>query len=230
MKLDMTSSQPALRQLELSDKDVLCTKDKTLRHHPGNCFFRAHIDKMLPTYKSVTSKLNKMNLTKQIVDELEMFHGMRFVKFNDETASWEQVDSSVAREKVGHAIRFAIRREQKQALKKETTKTALKARTVYKVRSTMEACHVVSDYSSSDEESTGVLDQQDQETMQPTASSVSPDYTRSSLDNIMSSVNISHDCIMGSEMTPMSQSESTSLVWTQEDFQFLMNETVLFQE
>ena len=35
---------------------------------------------------------------------------------------------------------------------------------------------------------------------------------------------------MDSELTPMSQSESTLLVWTQEDFQFLMNETVLFQE
>ena len=193
MKLDLTySSQPALRQLELSDKDVLCTKDKTLRHHPGNCFFRAHIDKMLPAYKSVTSKLDKMNLTKQIVDELEMFYGMRFVKFNDETASWEQVDSSVAREKVGHTIRFAIRREQKQAVKKQT-KTALKARTMCKVRSTMEACHVVSDCGSSDEESTGVLDQQEQETLEPTASSVSPDCTISSLDNIMSSVNLSHE-------------------------------------
>ena len=222
--LDLTfnSSQPALRQLELSDKDVLCTKDKTLRHHPGNCFFRAHIDKMLPAYKTVTSKLDKMNLTKQIVDELQLFHGMRFVKFNEETASWMEVDSYVAREKVGHTIRFAIQREQKQALKKkQTKKTTLKASKMCKVRSTME---VVSECTSSDEESTGDLDHKDQETFEPNPSVVlSSSAARSSPDTIISSLNL-----MENDMAPMTELDSSALSWTQEDFDFLMNETGLF--
>ena len=110
-------SQPVLRQLELHENDILCTKDKSLRNHPGNCLFRAHIDKILPTYKLTKSKLEKMNITKRVVHDLKMNHKVRFVKFDEETASWIEVDSNIAREKVGHAIRFALRRQEKQALK-----------------------------------------------------------------------------------------------------------------
>ena len=58
-----------------------------------------------------------MKITRMIVDNLKLTYKVRFVKFDEETASWIEVDSMVAREKVGHAIRFAIRRQEKQALK-----------------------------------------------------------------------------------------------------------------
>ena len=221
MKLDMTNSQPALRQLELQDNDVLCTKDKTLLNHPGNCFFRAHIEKMLPTYKRATSKLEKMNITKMIVDELQMIHNIRFVKFSEETASWEEVDGFVAREKVGHAIRFAIQREKKQALKADKKKKASLIRKTQK-----ESYNADSD--SSSDESTGVLDNSDRDTMEPvpTCSSSSPERKTSSSNMKISDL----PRLTNIDLEPMDESESSSFVWTKEDFHFLLNETCLFQQ
>ena len=116
MKL-VHEAYPAFGRLELQDNDILCTKDKSLRNHPGNCFFRAHIDRLWPTYKQNKSKLERMKITRMIVDKLKFTHKVRFVKFDEETASWIEVDSMVAREKVGQAIRLAIRRQEKKALK-----------------------------------------------------------------------------------------------------------------
>ncbi|KAL7571867.1 hypothetical protein ACA910_002940 [Epithemia clementina (nom. ined.)] len=227
-------TEPALKQCELQNNDVLCTKDKTLRHHPGNCFFRAYIDKMLPTYKQAKCKLEKMNITKTIVDELQMNHGIRFVKFDEETTSWVEVDDLTAREKVGHAIRFAMRREEKQAIKATNKKSNRALRQLKHV-----ACSVAE--SSSDESSSCEMEKCDQNTMEQhlrTAFCSSPS-SNSCNEETANTAAISGACQEVDETTnfdfllaiPMNAcgQESSDFVWTVEDANFLLNQTGLFQ-
>ena len=146
MKL-VHEAYPALRHLGLQDNDILCMKDKSLHNHPGNCFFHAHIDKLWPTYTQSKSKLERMKFTKMIVDNLKLSHKVRFVKFDEETASWIEVDSVVAREKVGQVIQLAIHCQEKQALK------AMKKAQAYHLLSFITSMDVSSSESeSSDEE------------------------------------------------------------------------------
>ncbi|KAL7571869.1 hypothetical protein ACA910_002941 [Epithemia clementina (nom. ined.)] len=244
MKNDMAQKEdPALPQLELRDRDVLCTKDKTLRHHPGNCYFRDFIDNMLPTYKQATSKLQKMNITKAIVDELQISHGIRFVKFDDETASWVVVDTLVAREKVGHAIRFAIRREEKQALKasKKSSMPVSQSQHSNTTNSADSSEDESSEGADVDKKQTGIerppMDQEDGGCA--TGLSFLPFQNKPPYSSYKSDTMDTQDGCIGKQddketarridsLRPLDDRES-SILWTTEDANFLLNETSLFQ-
>ena len=217
MKL-IHESYPALRHLELQDNDILCTKDKSLRNHPGNCFFRAHIDKLLAAYKQNKSKLERMKITRMIVDNLKLTHKVRFVKFDEETASWIEVDSMVAREKVGQAIRSAIRRQEKQALKAKK-----------KARAHHPLSFITSmDVSSSESESSD--DEMDrEETPEATTTSSSIDSQTQERDMNTSSSNLKKEGELSIEFEPLDTSKSSTHCWTSDDFNFLLHETDLFE-
>ena len=214
MKL-VHEAYPTLRQLELQDNDILCTKDKSLRNHPGNCFFRAHIDKLWPTYKQSKSKLERMKFTKMIVDNLKLTHKVRFVKFDEETASWIEVDSMVAREKVGQAIRLAIRRQEKQALK-----AMKKAQARHPLRFITSMDVSSSESESSDEE------MECEEAPEATTSSSPIDSQTQEQDMNTSSSNPSELSI---DIESLDTSKSSTDSWTSDDCNFLLNQTDLFE-
>ena len=214
MKL-IHESYPALRHLELQDNDILCTKDKSLRNHPGNCFFRAHIDKLLPTYKQNKSKLERMKITRMVVDSLKLTHKVRFVKFDEETASWIEVDSMVAREKVGQAIRLAIRRQDKQALKAKK-----------KARAHHPLSFITSmDVSSSESESSD--DEMEREET-PVATTTSAPIDSQTQEQTSSS-NLKKEGELSIDFEPLDTSKSSTYCWTSDDFNFLLHETDLFE-
>ena len=224
--MEMNEYQPELFQLELQENDVLCTKDKSLRNHPGNCLFRAHIDKMIPIYREKKSKLERMNVTRMIVDDLRMNHSVRFVKFDDETASWVEVEPTVAREKVGHAIRSAMHREEKKAIKARKKK-----------QDRQSSSGAATFDSSSDTESIKAMENGSMETiMENVASSLSAasgdkmgEYQEPS-EHSSSSGGRGGDDGMGLRdvVEPMENGESSKCSWTSDDVHFLLNETELF--
>ena len=139
---------------DLSDSDVLCTRDKSLlRHHPGNCFFRAHIDTIIPVYKQAETKLEKMDVIRGVVDDLRIHHRVRFVKLDATTSSWIEVEDMIAREKVGQAIRSAIHRKEKKKKQRVVPKNTRKALADAAARRSLAALATSMNESSSESES-----------------------------------------------------------------------------
>ncbi|KAL7568207.1 hypothetical protein ACA910_004208 [Epithemia clementina (nom. ined.)] len=99
----------AKNQHELGELDILCSKDKSLSTHPGNRLFRGMIEEAKAPYNKALDKATKMKITKNIVDRLHDELGCRFVKFDNSTAAWVELSRIESRDKVGHALRFAIK-------------------------------------------------------------------------------------------------------------------------
>jgi len=119
---------------EPDDNDVLCGRDKSYNRHPGNKVFKAVIAAKAHLYCATTTKQEKMNMTKLIVNTLKTEHGTRFlkpVKFKGVATPtspsspeqsivptslhvWEEISDQLARDKVSHSLRFtASQRERK---------------------------------------------------------------------------------------------------------------------
>jgi hypothetical protein len=87
--------------------DILCGKDKTFNKHQGNRVFRQTISAFQDAYAKAASKQHKMNITKEIVQNLQAEHGSRFVKL--QKGHWQEISEQMARDKVSHALRFAAK-------------------------------------------------------------------------------------------------------------------------
>ncbi|KAL7580397.1 hypothetical protein ACA910_004422 [Epithemia clementina (nom. ined.)] len=111
--LEKTQEQQQYRHHEIGELDILCSKDKSLSNHPGNRLFRELIEDAAASYGKATDKASKMKITKSIVDCLQNDHGCRFVKFDSDLAHWVELNPVESRDKVGHALRFAIRSHSK---------------------------------------------------------------------------------------------------------------------
>lgn len=95
-----------------SPYDILCGKDKSFSHHPGNLIFRDVILSFQERYANANSKPEKMQITKEIVQMLQATYNSRFIKLKPqggETQVWGEISDQAARDKVSHALRFASR-------------------------------------------------------------------------------------------------------------------------
>lgn len=104
--------------LEPLQYDILCGQDKTWSNHYGNQMFRNQIMEHLPTYRTANKKV-KMTLTKQIINTLKSQYNARFIrpaKQNDnQNDVWELITDQLARDKVSHALRFALKQSVRSA-------------------------------------------------------------------------------------------------------------------
>jgi hypothetical protein len=89
--------------------DILCGKDKSFNNHHGNQIFRDVIFSYRRVYAQAWTKVDKMNLTKEIVHLLQTKHNARFLKCGNAVDVWEEISNQAARDKVSHALRFAAR-------------------------------------------------------------------------------------------------------------------------
>lgn len=102
-------------------EDILCGKEKHCVSHPGSLNFRAVIDKYASKYQEAVTKQEKMNVTKEIYDNLGA-QKSRFLKFNAEADGWEELSSLLARDKISHALRFANREKKAPSASKPRSK------------------------------------------------------------------------------------------------------------
>lgn len=123
---------------EIRPLDILCGKDKSLRSHPGNRLFRKIIEETKPSYRNASDKLTKMKITKGVLDCLRKNHGCRFVKFDPDLTEWAELTPAQMRDKIGHALRFALRRSNHRSQSSESSlDSSGSASSVTKKRTTM---------------------------------------------------------------------------------------------
>jgi hypothetical protein len=100
-----TSTRSVVSKGDITEKDVLCGRDKITHSHGGNKRFLSLIKKHREAYQNSTSREDKTRLSSDIVKMIR-FGGGRFLKCtNDSTGEYEDQDDIVAREKVAHALR-----------------------------------------------------------------------------------------------------------------------------
>jgi hypothetical protein len=95
--------------------DILCGQSRICATHTGNCRFQVVLDIYAPKYENISSKQEKMALTKEIVGCIHMAGG-KFLKYKD--GVWEEIPDVMARDKCSHALRTKVaswRRQQEQA-------------------------------------------------------------------------------------------------------------------
>jgi hypothetical protein len=119
------SSSPATSSFPIKNPrplDVKCGQDKTFEKHHGNVVLRNKIFSLVPTYKTMKNMTSKAGKKKQatsiirgIVNAMKAEHGSRFIRFKTDGNYWEEITPSLARDKVSHAIRTVIRKEEKKS-------------------------------------------------------------------------------------------------------------------
>merc|ERR1712194_931690 len=87
--------------------------------HPGNRTFHRVLGDYAHTYNIVTSKQEKMQMTKAIVLTIHD-SGSRFLKFREDM--WEEISTVAARQKVGHALRTRLKPKPEKKKPKAKTK------------------------------------------------------------------------------------------------------------
>jgi hypothetical protein len=107
-----------------SKLDILCGQSRICASHAGNRRFQAVLDIYAPRYDSVTSKQEKMFITKEIVACIRSAGG-RFLKFK--AGLWEEISDVTARDKVSHALRTKVaswKRQQEETANGDKSSTA----------------------------------------------------------------------------------------------------------
>ena len=116
-------------QLESSSEDihpyaVVCGRDKLAQSHPGNKFFRNLVQSHRERYQDAHRRKDKKAVATGIIDTI-LHHGGCFLRFDDETRSWVELDQAESYEKVSHALRSA--KAPKARVKRRTPSQVLKA-------------------------------------------------------------------------------------------------------
>ena len=97
--------------------DVICAKGRRAACHFGNIVFRDTIELHLERYQNAMSKLDKSIIVIEIVDEIRSRTlGGGFIQkkkdpSNGNKTIWVEIGDTMARSKVGHAIRDTMRKK-----------------------------------------------------------------------------------------------------------------------
>lgn len=82
--------------------------------HEGSRRFRTVIECYKTQYQQSLTKFDKTSVTREIYDAL-CGVGSRFLKYHAALGMWEEVTPTAARDKIGHALRFANRSNRRAA-------------------------------------------------------------------------------------------------------------------
>lgn len=103
---------PPAPRIVPNENDVLCGKTRQCLVHHGSVQFRYLIESYTERYEKAEDKYSKMSLTREIYNRVSQT--ARFLRYNQKVGGWEELTAAVARDKVGHALRFSsIRRSKK---------------------------------------------------------------------------------------------------------------------
>ncbi|CAJ1934477.1 unnamed protein product [Cylindrotheca closterium] len=117
--------------------DVLCCGGKEGSEHVGNRRYRLCIANNLTAYRNAKSKYHKSMLVSKIVASVKerAENGIGgFVKKDRSTGRWFQVEDKLAREKVSHALRDAIKVQKRKEARQRKISDRLDTRVSPNIR------------------------------------------------------------------------------------------------
>lgn len=126
-----------------TENDILCGKDKSFSKHKGSQMFRDAIMSNMTEYRMAAGKPDRMRLTKRIVDTLKEQYNARFlrlVELGDDMQLWEEISDQQARDKISHALRFALTKEDNTIMKKNKALAPKKQQRRYRRRASVASC------------------------------------------------------------------------------------------
>jgi hypothetical protein len=97
--------------------DIKCGQDKAYELHYGNQLLRTKMKESAPRYQQIALLSNdsgkkklKSFLIKQIVWDMRMHCGSRFLRFDRFSQSWIEIPERLAHEKVSHSLRTYMKK------------------------------------------------------------------------------------------------------------------------
>jgi hypothetical protein len=93
----------------LGKRDVLCTKEGAYSTHEGNLLFRWVIQEHVKYYHASYTKGQKMRITRSVLQTMTREYKCRFVRPCAD-GSYEELTETATRDKISHALRFAVRK------------------------------------------------------------------------------------------------------------------------
>jgi hypothetical protein len=87
--------------------DILCGRGRPFQEHPGNLLLRQVVDLHRERYKTA-ERNHRGAIADEVVVALKASRN-RFLKQDDETEGWEEIDDEDAKEKVSHCFRSRLR-------------------------------------------------------------------------------------------------------------------------
>jgi hypothetical protein len=87
--------------------DILCGRGRAFQEHPGNRVLRHMVELHMERFKRAKRNY-KSPITSEIVAAFNA-NGNHFLKQDDETECWEEINDEVAKEKVNHCFRSRLK-------------------------------------------------------------------------------------------------------------------------
>ena len=93
-----------IAESEITDADVICERGGKSNRHAGTKKYRGMIEKFKPTYQSMTKKIAKTNLSRDIISQIQDSDG-RFLKKDEKTSQYFVISKVDTTKKVSQALR-----------------------------------------------------------------------------------------------------------------------------
>lgn len=99
-----------ISESEITDRDVICERGGKSNRHGGTKRYRGMIEKYKPEYQNLTAKIEKTNLSRKIIFQIQK-DGGRFLKKDEQSGQYFVLSTVETTKKVSQAMR------EKKALK-----------------------------------------------------------------------------------------------------------------
>ena len=93
-----------ISESEITDNDVICERGGKSNRHAGTKRYRGIVEKFKPIYQSLNAKIEKTNLSRKIIAQIQDNHG-RFLKRDEETGLFYVLCKVETTKKVSQALR-----------------------------------------------------------------------------------------------------------------------------
>lgn len=93
-----------ISESDITDNDVICERGGKSNRHAGTKRYRGIVEKFKPMYQSLTAKIEKTNLSRRIIAQIQENHG-RFLKRDDQTGQFYVLCKVETTKKVSQALR-----------------------------------------------------------------------------------------------------------------------------
>lgn len=111
---------------QLTGQDIICGRGRGSFLHEGNKVYLSLLRENINAYLDATRRVEKAIVISGVVSSL-MERGFRFLRQDEKTGGWYELNNAEAYERTAHAIRDLIRKQKGRRKSKEDSKSSSRA-------------------------------------------------------------------------------------------------------